>query len=277
MRLVMFLQLILYSLCGFATDSQKPDLLLATVYKSGINVQRYWISEKLDGVRAYWDGEKLISRQGNVFNAPAWFTKGFPQQPLDGELWLARDSFEQTLSIIKSNNKQDQWALLTYQLFELPKAKGGFTERLQQLEILVAQTTNPYLKVIPQFRVQSETELQRLLEEYVGKGAEGFMLHHQDALYSTGRNGDLIKLKPYQDAEGEVVAYRYGQGKYHGQVRGYVVALEDGRRINISNGLKDKERENPLPIGTIITYQFNGYTTTGKPRFARYLRVRSEP
>lgn len=277
MRLVIFLQLILYSLCGFATGSQKPDLLLATVYKSGINVQRYWISEKLDGVRAYWDGEKLISRQGNVFNAPAWFTEGFPQQPLDGELWLARDSFEQTLSIIKSKNKQDQWALLTYQLFELPKAKGSFTERLQQLEILVAQTTNPYLKVIPQFRVQSETELQRLLEEYVAKDAEGLMLHHQDAPYRTGRSGDLIKLKPYQDAEGEIVAYRYGQGKYQGQIRGYVVALEDGRRINISNGLKNTERESPLPIGAVITYQYNGYTTTGKPRFARYLRVRNDP
>ena len=40
------------------------------------------ISEKFDGVRAFWDGSKLTSRNGHEFNAPAWFTADLPDIPL---------------------------------------------------------------------------------------------------------------------------------------------------------------------------------------------------
>eukprot|EP00122_Pirum_gemmata_P019906 Pgem_evm1s18622 len=45
-----------------------------------VNPAGYWISEKLDGVRAYWDGQKFYSRAGNEFYAPEFFKKGLPKQ-----------------------------------------------------------------------------------------------------------------------------------------------------------------------------------------------------
>lgn len=269
---------LLFLLCHSGFAVAKPDLLLAGIYKDSHNVQDYWISEKLDGVRAYWDGKQLISRNGNIYPAPDWFVAGFPATELDGELWLARNQFEKILSIVSQQQADDSlWQQMGYYVFELPNGTGTFSQRIKQLEHIVAQQNSPYLHIVPQFRVQNREELYKKLNEVVNKGGEGLMLHHQDALYSTGRNGDLLKLKTYQDAEAEVVDYRLGKGKYHGKVRGLIVATEQGKKFAIASGLSDALREDPPAIGTIITFQYNGFTKNGIPRFARFLRVRQEP
>ena len=78
-----------------------PALLLAHAWDNSQDLTGWWISEKLDGVRAYWTGSGFLSRQGNVFYAPDWFTSGLPQMPLDGELWLGRKKFQRTVSIVR--------------------------------------------------------------------------------------------------------------------------------------------------------------------------------
>ena len=71
-----------------------PGILLAQNYSSKFDPAAYLVSEKLDGVRAVWDGRQLRFRSGRLIHAPAWFTAGFPKHALDGELWIARQSFE---------------------------------------------------------------------------------------------------------------------------------------------------------------------------------------
>ena len=56
-----------------AAVSPAPTFLLAERYHEGIDVSRYWVSEKLDGVRAIWDGKTLRFRSGNPVPAPQWF------------------------------------------------------------------------------------------------------------------------------------------------------------------------------------------------------------
>ncbi|MGJ8582123.1 MAG: DNA ligase, partial [Psychromonas sp.] len=75
-----------------------PAIQLPTQYREDIQVNEYYISEKLDGIRAYWDGQHLISKNGNIFTAPDWFITDFPTQAIDGELWIARHTFEQVSS-----------------------------------------------------------------------------------------------------------------------------------------------------------------------------------
>ena len=49
----------------------------------------------MDGVRAYWNGKKLMSRHGKDIECPSWFTEGLPiGVKLDGELWMGRESFD---------------------------------------------------------------------------------------------------------------------------------------------------------------------------------------
>ena len=108
----MLMMLLLVACCQLAAAG-KPELLLAQVYDGTVDVQQYWVSEKLDGVRAYWDGKQLISRGGNLIAAPAWFVADFPAQKLDGELWLGRSKFAETLSIVSKQIPVDsEWRQL---------------------------------------------------------------------------------------------------------------------------------------------------------------------
>lgn len=253
----------------------KPDLLLAQDYQDNIDVRQYWVSEKLDGVRAYWDGKQLISRGGNIIQAPAWFTADFPPRPLDGELWLARQQFAQILSTVsKQQPVSSEWQQLAYYIFELPQAEGTFTERIRMMQLLVQQQNSPYLQVVPQFRVADRATLLATLTQLEQAGAEGLMLHHQDAHYKTGRSADLLKLKTYQDAEATVIGYRPGRGKYQGMVGALIVRTPEGLEFAIGSGLTDALRQTPPAIGSEITYRYNGYTSNGIPRFARFLRER---
>lgn len=260
--------------CHGNAAATKPDLLLAEVYQNNVDVQQYWVSEKLDGVRAFWDGKQLISRGGNIIAAPVWFVATLPAQKLDGELWLGRNKFAETLSIVsKAAPVDSEWQQVAYYIFELPDAQGSFSERITLMQQLVQQQNSPYLKQVPQFRLESHTKLKAKLHELEQGGAEGLMLHHQDAAYTTGRSNALLKLKTYQDTEAEVIGYRPGKGKYQGMVGALLVKMPDGKTFAIGSGLTDALRQTPPQIGTVITFRYNGYTKTGIPRFARFLRM----
>src|SRR5262249_25467900 len=89
--------------------SSEAPLLLAEAWDNSQNPEGWWMSEKLDGVRAYWDGEQFLSRQGHLYHAPDWFTAGLPKLPLDGELWLDRKAFQRAVSIVRRQDKGEQW------------------------------------------------------------------------------------------------------------------------------------------------------------------------
>ena len=261
-----------------AVAGEPPPLLLAKPYTDDIDVRDYWVSEKLDGVRAYWDGRRLLSRRGNVFQAPAWFTEGFPPHPLDGELWLGRGAFEATLSAVRKQRPvAAEWRQLSYQVFELPGAAGDFSQRLERLERIVAAVNSPYLKLIPQQRFENQAALQGKLDEVVAGGGEGLMLHRADSLYETGRGAALLKLKTYEDAEAVVIAHLPGKGRNLGRLGALLVEMPDGRQFRIGSGFSDQERENPPPVGALVTYKYYGLSRRGIPRFASFLRIRQAP
>ena len=252
-----------------------PRLALAKVYQQTENIDQYWVSEKLDGVRAYWDGKKLISRQGNVYHAPEWFTKDFPVQPLDGELWIKRSTFEQLISTVRKNKPVDsEWQQVKYMIFDLPGSGSNFTERLTELQQLLDDHDNPYLQLIKQYRLADHDELQEKLKSVIKAGGEGLMLHRGDSIYMAGRTSDILKVKTFQDAEAIVIAHLPGKGKYEGMLGAIRVETPDGKQFKIGTGFKDKDRENPPAIGSQITYKYFGLTRKGTPKFASFLRIR---
>ena len=246
---------------------------LATVFRDDIVVKDYWISEKLDGIRARWDGSQLTTRSGKVIAAPAWFVDGFPARILEGELWLARTNFEPTASIILRDKPNQEWQKIKFMLFDLPDDKGTFTQRYNEMQRLVDLTSSPYLRVIPQFRLTSQTQLMDTLDELVAQGAEGLMLHHQDALYLDGRQAHLLKLKKYQDAEATVIAHILGKGKYQSMLGSLLVELADGKQFKIGSGFTDMQRLEPPPVGSVVTFKYYGLTARGIPRFASFLHI----
>jgi DNA ligase-1 len=250
-------------------------LLLAERYTPGIDVNRYWVSEKLDGVRAHWDGRQLRFRSGNVVHAPDWFITALPLQSLDGELWIARGSFERLSGIVRRAAPDDaEWRQVRYMIFELPDAAGTFTERAAQIKAIVTQAGVPWLQPVEQFRIPDAKALQRKLAEVVRSGGEGLMLHLADAPYETGRSHSLLKATPWLDAEARVVAHLPGKGKHAGRLGALRVEMPDGRQFSIGTGFSDVQRRNPPAIGTLVTYRYRELTRKGIPRFPHFLRVR---
>jgi DNA ligase-1 len=266
--------LLLTPLVGLAAADPLP-LIHAEAYRAEIDPAGFWVSEKLDGVRAFWDGEHLRFRSGRLIAAPAWFTRGLPARALDGELWIGRGQFERLSGIVRKSAPDDsEWREVHYLLYELPGADGTFGERIDVLRRIVAQAALPFLKVLEQQRIEDRPSLMRKLEEVVKGGGEGLMLHRADAPYIAGRGEDLLKLKPWNDAEAVVVGHLPGKGKYAGQLGALLVALPDGRKLRIGSGLSDAQRADPPAVGSTITFRYRGQTRLGQPRFASFLRVR---
>ena len=276
-RLSMLLVLLCLLFPCLAPAAAPPPLMLAGQWHDDADVSRYWVSEKLDGVRARWDGQALWSRAGNRIEPPPGFTRGWPAQALDGELWAGRGSFEASSGIVRSHPADAAgWKQLHFMVFDLPEHPGNFSQRLQALRELFSGNSSPTLLLIRQQRVRDAAALQQLLDSVVAAGGEGLMLHHQDNRYSATRSDGLLKLKPVDDAEARVVAYLPGKGKYAGMLGALQVQRADGVRFRIGGGFKDAQRTHPPPIGSLVTYRYNGLTNNGLPRFPRFLRVREE-
>lgn len=260
---------------GVARDLPKPDLMLANSYHQGINLDEYWVSEKLDGVRGYWNGKQLVSRGGNIYHAPEWFIRNFPTHKLDGELWIARQSFEQVVSTVRDKKPDDNaWKTVKFMVFDMPDLQSPFNQRLKQLQKTIQTANIPWLQVVRQWRVKDHQTLMKQLKLYTDAGAEGLMLHRGSSLYKGIRSGDLLKVKPYQDAEANVIRHLPGKGKYTGMMGALIVEMPEGLRFKIGTGFSDAERRNPPPIGSTVSYQYRGKTKNGIPRFASFLRIR---
>jgi len=260
-------------------QAEGPALLLAQVYEGEgegegkLDLPGYWVSEKYDGVRAYWDGRQLRFRSGRVVAAPAWLTAALPNQPLDGELWLGRGQFQKLLGIVRKEQPVDaEWRQVRYMLFELPGGAGSFTMRLEALRGIAHRIGQPWLQVAPQFRVADAVALKKRLREVLAGGGEGLMLHRADAPYVTGRSEVLLKVTPERDAEATVIGHLPGKGRFAGMLGALQVKTPEGRVFRIGSGFSHAERRQPPPLGSVITYRYRELSRDGVPRFARYLR-----
>lgn len=253
-----------------------PQLTLANIYRDHSSVADYWVSEKLDGVRAYWNGTRLVTRNGNAIAAPPWFIAGFPPQPLDGELWAGRGRFQfVTSTVLDSNPDTAQWRQIRFMVFDLHREGAIFDERVMQMRALLQVHESPYIEIVRQYRLKDRAGLLRELTAVTKAGAEGLMLHRGGALYRAGRSDDVLKLKTWQDAEAVVIAHTPGKGKFSG-LMGSLLVEHGGKQFRVGSGFTDAQRRNPPPPGAIITYKYWGLTNNGLPRFASFLRVRPD-
>ncbi len=252
----------------------KEIVLLAEPWDNAADLSGWWMSEKLDGVRAYWDGKQFLSRKGNQFLAPDWFIEGLPDVPLDGELWIDRKQFNRTSGIVRRGDKPDLWNQLHYMVFDAPAVSGGFEERLRFLTDLLASRT-------PKFARKHDHELCRNLEHLRSEltrvealGGEGLMLRQPGSKYQIGRSATILKVKNFHDAEGVVVGHQPGEGKHKGRLGALLIRLASGVEAKVGTGFTDKQRENPPPIGATITFRYQELSEAGVPRFPSYVGVR---
>ncbi len=257
----------------FTSTAQAEALLLAQEYLQQ-DVRGWAMSEKLDGVRAFWNGKQLLSRNGYAFTPSPGFTRDFPPFALDGELYSSRAQFERISAVVRSS--KGDWSTLKLHVFDVPHAQGNLYQRLAVLQEWLKAHPQANIVCIAQHEVRNFAQVQAFLRQIEAGGGEGVMLRDPNAGYAAGRSNQLLKLKSHQDAECTVTAHHAGKGKYTGKLGAFTCRNEYGE-FRIGSGLSDADRGNPPPVGTVITYRYRGFTAKGLPRFPTYVRVRSDP
>jgi len=257
-------------------QAENTGILLLKTYDDSQNVTGWLMSEKLDGMRAIWDGKSLKSRQGNPIYAPSWFLQALPPFAVDGELWTKRNDFENIVSIVRQHSPDARWQTISYQIFEVPNQQGGLLDRLAVLQLYLESHPSSFLKIIPQSPVQSASHLKEELNHIISFGGEGLVVRNPDSRYQTGRSSQALKVKSYQDSECTVIAIKEGKGKYVGKAGSLHCQLPSGLSFYIGSGLSDKQRLSPPKIGSTITFKYYGLTKNNIPRFPVFLRIRQQ-
>lgn len=261
---------------GEEGQSKEPPILLAEAWDGVVDVEGWWISEKLDGVRAYWDGKQFLSRQGNQYLAPEWFTAGLPKEPLDGELWLDRKAFQRTVSIVRRQDKNEQWRQIRYVVFDAPSISDPFEKRISYLGEFIRELNHEFVTALDQTQCRGISHLKEELQRVEALGGEGLMLRQPSSKYVAGRSSTLLKVKTFHDAEAEVIGHQPGAGRHKGRLGALQVRLADGTEFSVGTGFSDAQRNTPPGVGSVITFRYQELSDAGVPRFPSYVGLRSE-
>ena len=175
-------------------------LPLAVPLENSADIQSYLVSEKYDGIRAYWDGKTLYSRQGKPISLPKDFTKQWPTEALDGELWLGRGRFSQLMSLLQTKKKHShQWQNVTFMVFDAPDFEGTLLARQAHLKALLLKYRSHHLQRVEQKVFLTEQLFQSWYQAIIDQGAEGCILRKKIVCWSQGEilviaNISLTKL-----------------------------------------------------------------------------------
>jgi DNA ligase-1 len=163
---------------------------------------------------------------------------------------------------------------MRFMVFDAHTPTQTFTERIVRFQSLVKQISKPWVQAVPQSQVPSHATLKAMLNKTVQAGGEGLVLHRGSSLYQSGRNSDVLKVKPHEDSEAKVIGHEPGQGKHAQRLGALTLETPQGLRFKLGTGFTDAQRENPPAVGQWVTYSYRGLTDKGVPRFASFVRIR---
>jgi DNA ligase-1 len=267
--------MVLFFFCSFC-QANDLDLQKARSYTGKEDIKGWVMSEKLDGIRGYWDGRRLLTRKGLTLHPPPWFIKNFPAFELDGELWSKQGDFEFVQSVVLDAEPSSGWEKINYHIFEVPNQKGAFFQRLDMAKEWFKFHPNPYVRVLQQTLIQSRPDLDRFFLEVESRGGEGVIVKNPNMPYHTGRSAYVLKVKKNRDMEGLIIGINKGKGKYENAMGSLTVKLENGVIFKLGTGFTDLIRNNPPAVGTTVTFKYHGFSKNGVPKFASFLRVRKD-
>lgn len=229
----------------------------------------WWMSEKLDGMRAVWTGSRLLSRNGKTIHAPEWWTGTLPKnKQLDGELFLGRGKFQKLVSICRRQTPVDEdWLKVGYLVFDVIDHNKPWLARFN------IEQQHPVVPV-PHYMCHSVEQLMEFYNSIVDNGGEGVMLRNPEMRYTIGRSWSLLKVKPELTLVTEVVGYYEGKGKYTGMLGSLICRVDNySPTFYVGSGLTDLDRTDKYKpaLGAKITVAYQCLTDAGIPRFPRFV------
>lgn len=268
---------------------------------------------KIDGVRAVWQEEALISRSGKPL--PNYdlqcriklLTEIIGCQHFDGELVCGTIS-DTTSSVMSKSVDSTNLQYIVFDVIDLPNE--GYAARLydasRRVKEIQQSCGESWIKIVKHQIVSNPDELLVFEQDCLANGFEGVCLRQPDSLYKKGRSTfkeqGLLKLKRFEDAEGVVVGY---QERYHNHNDGFVselgytkrstckggkipagdlgsltVQVSDGTTVDVGTGFTQSQREElwsvrETLIGKIVKFKHFPHGAKDAPRHPVFLCFRS--
>ena len=170
-----------------------PDQLMHGVDYSGQQCSGWLAQRKWDGHCALWDGERLLSRDGNVIATPVWFIAGLPAFPLCCELLAGKEGANHTTSLRRTMNRAE-WELARLMVFDAPEHEGrNADERMLAAWSLIAAPR--HLEFTRSRVLRDREHLLEQLRAVLDAGDEGLMIQQPENPYTAGRTRRLLKVK----------------------------------------------------------------------------------
>ncbi len=254
----------------------KPDLFLLKTYNKTKSVVGWVMSEKLDGIRGFWNGRQLLTRGGKIIHTPDWFIEHYPPFAIDGELWTKRGDFEHISSIVRRKIPDKRWNQITHQIFEVPNQTGGLLDRLKILRDYLRIHPNSPIRIIEQHFITQQIQVKQFLHKITQQNGEGLVVRDPKIAYQTGRLNSALKVKKYLDSECVVKKILPGKGKYIDKIGSLVCKTKNSGVVRIGIGFTDAQRANPPTIGSTITFKYYGFTKKGKFKYPVFLRIKPQ-
>jgi DNA ligase 1 len=252
-------------------NRQFQGVMLAEKYTDE-DIDGWIMSEKLDGVRCVWNGKTMKTRNNNTFYPPKFFSENFPDEILDGELWMERAKFQETVSIVRKSYAHDGWKNIKYVVFDGPELGGNFKTRLRKLEKIFKDNNSEYVQLHEHEVCKDKEHLDDEMKRVIALGGEGMMIRDPNSNYEYRRSDRMLKVKQAYDAEAVVLQKIKGTGRCSNMMGALLCRNNDGIEFKVGSGFTDVDRRNPPKLGSIITYKYYETTKSGKPRFPIYLR-----
>jgi DNA ligase-1 len=257
------------------------------------------VSAKYDGIRCL-----IVEREGR----PAAVTRTMRPIPnlavrtwleencpigFDGELIVKGEDFHGTSSAIMSRNGKPDFLFALFDYID-PKSAAPlstpFRERIARLDaVLSSLTLGGRVLRIEQTRIDCITQLDGLMAQALQKGHEGLVVRRPEGRYKTGRSasdeGLMLKLKPYEDAEAEIVGFEPERNDFFTPDRlgAFSVRLrsDPSVRFNIGTGLTDRQRgefwnHRADLIGKMVRFRYQSRGMKSAPRFPVFQGIRDE-
>lgn len=246
---------------------------------------------KLDGMRCAARADALWSRSGKEIVAVPHvaqvlqpvFAK-YPDIVLDGELYnhALKDDFNKLMSLCRKAKptaadlaeSAEHVQYHVYDVYDPAQPDLTLSERCSLLfDILQLVNHSPIIQRVDTQLVQDRDDLDALNNDWLEARYEGQMIRY-DTPYELKRSRNLLKRKPWMDAEFTVIAMHEGTGNWAGAAKNFEIILPNGETMTPAVKGKHEVLAALLESGKTPNWakvEFADYTPDGSLRFPRVI------
>ena len=221
---------------------------------------KFWLTQKLNGVRATFYNGQLIARSGvpfkglnHILKEIAWVQNaGFV---LDGELTLKdkgtlsdNEAFRVATGILNSDDVNKTsicftvFDAISVRDFESAEPKVQYANRRIVLDELADSFADAeYVSVLPVlYSGTDQTKINEYLEQMVSEDKEGLMAN-LDVPYRRTRHKGILKIKRFYTMDLPILRCEEGTGRLEGTLGAFVLEYK-GNEVKVGSGFTDEQR-----------------------------------